>query len=118
LRLNDCSGRSFSDTSIYPVFPWVLSDYRSASLSLNDAKEFRDLSQPNGWQLNGYSNRGSVLNFLGAESPFADVLDSLPDFTSISREYGLRRAELTPEFFISPKFFAGVELPPWAHGDA
>jgi WD40 repeat protein len=118
MRLNECSGRSFSDLSIYPVFPWVLSDYKSARLSLNDAKVFRDLSRPIGGGLNGYSNRRSVVNFLGAESPFADVLDWPPDFTSLSREYVLRRAELTPEFFISPKFFARIELPPWAHGDA
>lgn len=40
--------RSFHDLTQYPVFPWVLTDYRSAQLDLEDAKSFRDLSLPMG----------------------------------------------------------------------
>jgi len=42
------SGRSFNDLSQYPVFPWVLSNYTSSYLDLNDPKNYRDLSKPMG----------------------------------------------------------------------
>lgn len=40
--------RSFNDLTQYPVFPWVISDYKSDKLSLDDEKNFRDLSKPVG----------------------------------------------------------------------
>lgn len=30
----------------YPVFPWILSDYKSAVLDLTTAKSFRNLEKP------------------------------------------------------------------------
>lgn len=42
------AGRSYNDITQYPVFPWVLADYTSAELDLNDPKSFRDLSKPMG----------------------------------------------------------------------
>ncbi|KAL1518989.1 hypothetical protein AB1Y20_003258 [Prymnesium parvum] len=46
--LNDCAGRSLNDLTQYPVFPWVLSDYSSSALDLNDPAVYRDLSKPIG----------------------------------------------------------------------
>ncbi|UKK01269.1 neutral sphingomyelinase [Theileria orientalis] len=46
--LNCIAGRSRYDISHYPVFPWVISDYSSQNLDLNDPKVFRDLSKPIG----------------------------------------------------------------------
>jgi len=34
----------------YPVFPWVLRDYQSDILNLNNPRTFRDLSKPMGAQ--------------------------------------------------------------------
>ena len=34
-------GRSFNDLAQWPVFPWVLSNYVSASLDLHDPANFR-----------------------------------------------------------------------------
>ncbi|CAF4542343.1 unnamed protein product, partial [Rotaria sp. Silwood2] len=48
LYLNDRSERSFHDCSQYPVFPWVLRNYTSKNLDLNDPHTFRDLSKPIG----------------------------------------------------------------------
>ena len=48
MHLNEASNRSFSDLSQYPVFPWVISDYLSEKLDLNNPKSFRDLSKPIG----------------------------------------------------------------------
>lgn len=48
--INTLAGRSFNDLTQYPVFPWVLSDYTSEHLDLNDENSFRDLSKPMGAQ--------------------------------------------------------------------
>ena len=46
--LNTLAGRSYNDLTQYPVFPWVLADYESETLDLNDATVYRDLSKPMG----------------------------------------------------------------------
>ncbi|OHT05635.1 hypothetical protein TRFO_26513 [Tritrichomonas foetus] len=48
MSLNIISGRSFNDSSQYPFFPWVISDYTSETLDLNNPASFRDLSKPIG----------------------------------------------------------------------
>ncbi|OZJ02277.1 hypothetical protein BZG36_05064 [Bifiguratus adelaidae] len=50
MYLNTLAGRSFNDLTQYPVFPWILADFTSDTLDLNDAKTFRDLSKPMGAQ--------------------------------------------------------------------
>ena len=40
--------RSFNDLTQYPVFPWVITDYSSQSLDLDDPAIYRDLSKPIG----------------------------------------------------------------------
>lgn len=46
--LNILAGRTYSDLSQYPVFPWILSDYNSETLDLNNPEVYRDLSVPIG----------------------------------------------------------------------
>lgn len=48
MHLNSLAGRSFHDPTQYPVFPWVLSDYTSPELDLEDPSVYRDLSKPMG----------------------------------------------------------------------
>ena len=48
LKLNEFSSRTFNDLSAYPIMPWVISDYTSDKLDLDDPKSFRDLSKPMG----------------------------------------------------------------------
>ena len=48
MHLNAAAGRSFLDLTQYPIFPWVLADYTSEKLNLNDEATFRDLSRPMG----------------------------------------------------------------------
>ncbi|XP_030605793.1 neurobeachin-like protein 2 isoform X4 [Archocentrus centrarchus] len=48
MQLNTIAGRTYNDLSQYPVFPWVLCDYTSAVLDLEDPAVFRDLSKPIG----------------------------------------------------------------------
>ena len=46
--LNVAAGRSFNDLAQYPVFPWVLNDYTSATIDLDSPSHYRDLSKPVG----------------------------------------------------------------------
>uniref|UniRef100_A0A7N6BQ58 Neurobeachin-like protein 2 n=1 Tax=Anabas testudineus TaxID=64144 RepID=A0A7N6BQ58_ANATE len=48
MQLNTIAGRTYNDLSQYPVFPWVLCDYTSPMLDLDDPSVFRDLSKPIG----------------------------------------------------------------------
>uniref|UniRef100_A0A8C5EJZ1 Neurobeachin-like protein 2 n=1 Tax=Gouania willdenowi TaxID=441366 RepID=A0A8C5EJZ1_GOUWI len=48
MELNTIAGRTYNDLSQYPVFPWVLCDYTSPILDLEDPTVFRDLSKPIG----------------------------------------------------------------------
>nr|XP_023403888.1 neurobeachin-like protein 2 [Loxodonta africana] len=48
MQLNTIAGRTYNDLSQYPVFPWVLQDYVSPALDLNNPAVFRDLSKPIG----------------------------------------------------------------------
>eukprot|EP00004_Rigifila_ramosa_P008171 TRINITY_DN1935_c0_g1_i6.p1 TRINITY_DN1935_c0_g1~~TRINITY_DN1935_c0_g1_i6.p1 ORF type:complete len:1836 (-),score=377.69 TRINITY_DN1935_c0_g1_i6:25-5445(-) len=50
MHLNTVAGRSYNDLTQYPVFPWVLSDFHSDTLNLNNPAVFRDLSKPMGAQ--------------------------------------------------------------------
>ncbi|QDZ18310.1 BEACH domain-containing protein [Chloropicon primus] len=46
--LNSQANRSFNDLTQYPIFPWVLSDYESEVLDLNNKNIYRDLTKPIG----------------------------------------------------------------------
>jgi len=50
MNMNTFAGRSYNDLTQYPVFPWVLKDYESEELNLNDPSIYRDLSKPMGGQ--------------------------------------------------------------------
>ena len=42
------TGRSFNDLTQYPIFPWVLCNFKSDSIDLDDQRNYRDLSKPMG----------------------------------------------------------------------
>lgn len=48
MNLNTLAGRTYNDLSQYPVMPWILQDYSSDQIDLNDPAVFRDLSKPIG----------------------------------------------------------------------
>jgi hypothetical protein len=102
LALNTRAGRSYHDLNQYPIFPWVLADYESAVLDLDDPASFRDLSKPMGAQRaaqaeavgamydafddpcvpkfhygSHYSNIGFVLYFLLRLEPFTSYAVAL-----------------------------------------
>ena len=48
MNVNFCSGRTYNNPSQYPIMPWILSDYTSEQLNLEDISIYRDLSLPIG----------------------------------------------------------------------
>ncbi|KAK3083537.1 hypothetical protein FSP39_025014, partial [Pinctada imbricata] len=48
MQLNTIAGRTYNDLSQYPVFPWILCDYTSDNLDLDNPAVYRDLSKPVG----------------------------------------------------------------------
>ena len=102
MRLNIIAGRSYNDITQYPVFPWVLNDYESDTLDLNDPSIYRDLSKPVG-ALNPerleeildryksfgemdmpqfmygshYSSAGLILHFMIRQEPFTSMAITL-----------------------------------------
>jgi WD40 repeat protein len=48
MELNTIAGRSYNDLSQYPVFPWIIADYESEKIDLNNPAIYRDLSKPIG----------------------------------------------------------------------
>ena len=48
IKLNSASNRTRNDLSQYPIFPWILNNYTSNIIDLNDPSNYRDLSKPIG----------------------------------------------------------------------
>ncbi|KPI87335.1 hypothetical protein ABL78_3576 [Leptomonas seymouri] len=48
--LNEVAGRTNRDLNQYPIFPWVLADYASATLDLEASSTFRNFGYPMGAQ--------------------------------------------------------------------
>ncbi|KKP00232.1 hypothetical protein THAR02_07672 [Trichoderma harzianum] len=71
--VNTMAGRTFNDLTQYPVFPWILADYTSEDLDLEDPTVFRDLSKPMGAQtvnrIQGFIDTYSALEEIG-QTPF------------------------------------------------
>ncbi|CAD8063924.1 unnamed protein product [Paramecium sonneborni] len=45
MLINKYSGRSFNDLNQYPIFPWIISDYKSKTIDLNNKEIYRDLEK-------------------------------------------------------------------------
>ena len=48
IQLNRAAFRSFCDLSQYPVFPWLIIDFDSETIDVEDPKIYRDLTKPIG----------------------------------------------------------------------
>ncbi|KAJ2866440.1 hypothetical protein GGI22_001285, partial [Coemansia erecta] len=72
MALNTIAGRSYNDLSQYPVFPWVISDYKSKWLDLKDPKIYRDLSRPIG-ALNEKRLRHFIERYESFEDPTGHI---------------------------------------------
>ncbi|KAL0481844.1 hypothetical protein AKO1_011376 [Acrasis kona] len=48
IMLNTFANRTYNDLTQYPVFPWIIKDYTSNTIQLNNPRIYRDLSKPIG----------------------------------------------------------------------
>jgi hypothetical protein len=48
MELNTLAGRSFSDLTQYPVFPWILKNFNEEKCVLNDESMMRNLASTMG----------------------------------------------------------------------
>ncbi|KAH6597010.1 hypothetical protein BASA50_004768 [Batrachochytrium salamandrivorans] len=72
MALNTHSGRTYNDLTQYPVFPWILNNYTSATLDLEDPSVYRDLSKPIG-ALNLERLAGFLERYKSFEDPEGQV---------------------------------------------
>lgn len=70
MLVNTMAGRTFNDLTQYPVFPWVIADYTSDELDLNNPSTFRDLTKPMGAQHNS-----RAAEFIERYKTFAEMGD-------------------------------------------
>lgn len=70
MLVNTMAGRTFNDLTQYPVFPWILADYTSEELDLNNPASFRDLTKPMGAQ-----QISRQMDFIDRYKTFADMSD-------------------------------------------
>ncbi|KAJ0797682.1 putative transcription factor WD40-like family [Helianthus annuus] len=73
MQLNTLAGRSYNDITQYPVFPWILADYKSKDLDLANPSSYRDLSKPV-----GALNSERLKKFQERYSSFSDTV--IPKF--------------------------------------
>ena len=68
MQLNTIAGRTYNDLSQYPVFPWILTNYVSETLDLDNPANYRDLSKPM-----GALNEARLQQFLQRYKSFSDL---------------------------------------------
>ncbi|KAL4217498.1 Neurobeachin-like protein 1 [Mactra antiquata] len=134
MQLNTIAGRTYNDLSQYPVFPWILSDYQTEELNLDDLmillyleiclNLFDHFEDPTGviekfHYGTHYSNAATVMHYLLRMEPFTtlhialqsgrfDVADrqfhSIPGTWKSMYSNTNDVKELIPEFFYLPEF--------------
>lgn len=82
--LNTIAGRTYNDLGQYPIFPWILADYKSKELDLCNPSTFRDFKWPMGAQNEEQrqliAGKYFDLEYVYDESKKADDCSALPPF--------------------------------------
>jgi len=72
IHLNALACRSYKDLTQYPVFPWILNDFSSTTIELNDTSYMRDLSKTMG-SMGSQERIQTFLDRFGNVDPFNPV---------------------------------------------
>lgn len=124
MSLNIASGRSYYSEALYPIFPWVITDFDCEKLDFYDYKVHRDFQKhvctcSDLILSTSPSFPSSVYYFLGKIPPFDRIEDhfKLGKITSLSETFKIMNNlqtsfELPPQYFISPDYI-DFELPKW-----
>ncbi|KAI3829204.1 hypothetical protein L1987_03321 [Smallanthus sonchifolius] len=141
MQLNTLAGRSYNDITQYPIFPWILSDYKSTHLDLANPSSYRDLSKPigalNDERLKKFQEKYSSLNdtfipkyHYGSHYSTAGTVDIGATWNGVLEDMNDVK-ELVPEMFYLSEILTNensvdfgttqlgdkldsVRLPPWA----
>jgi hypothetical protein len=120
LQINKHSGRSFNNASEYPIFPWVIRDFESSTLNIENPDIYRDFSKAlelssgvHMDQTNAWSSPLLVLGHLYGEQRVSSVRNMWNALLTKPMDF----REIAPEFFFFAEllFTRDVELPKWAH---
>lgn len=127
IELNRISGRSFSDLTHYPIFPWIIRDYTNDTFELENKSAFRNLKlatiqlgpEKEKQASQYFSNIYSANMHLIREEPFASwlIMINKGKFPPLSRVFNSMEAEYTqvmsqPKIFneLEPQFFYAPEI--------
>lgn len=102
ITLNSFSGRSYNDWTQYPVFPWVLQDYTSSSLHLDDPTVYRDLRRPMG-ALNPLRERE-------ARKKFDDLMQQFKESRTLDSELADDQVPSIPPFHYGTHYSSAAGL--------
>ncbi|XP_054827025.1 neurobeachin-like protein 1 [Eublepharis macularius] len=99
IQLNTMAGRTYNDLAQYPVFPWILQDYTSEELDLNNPAVFRDLSKPIG-VVNEKNSKAVHERYENFEDPLG-IIDKFHYGTHYSNAAGVMHYLIRVEPFTS-----------------
>ncbi|XP_077175319.1 neurobeachin-like protein 1 isoform X2 [Paroedura picta] len=99
IQLNTMAGRTYNDLAQYPVFPWILRDYTSEELDLNNPAVFRDLSKPIG-VVNEKNSKAVQERYENFEDPLG-IVDKFHYGTHYSNAAGVMHYLIRVEPFAS-----------------
>ncbi|KAL8183864.1 UNVERIFIED_CONTAM: Neurobeachin-like protein 1 [Gekko kuhli] len=99
IQLNTMAGRTYNDLAQYPVFPWILRDYTSEELDLNNPAVFRDLSKPIG-VVNEKNSKAVQERYENFEDPLG-IVDKFHYGTHYSNAAGVMHYLIRVEPFTS-----------------
>ncbi|KAJ5080223.1 beige/beach-related [Anaeramoeba ignava] len=109
MALNTLAGRTYNDLSQYPIFPWVLSNYTSQTLDLEDPSVYRDLSRPVA-ALDEERLKKFVAKYdLHPELDSSFMFPSLYSTSQIVLSFLLRLEPFTSTLFETPTLLVGLE---------
>lgn len=118
MALNTLAGRSYKDIVQYPVFPWILEQYRTETIDLDDPEPYRDLTKNMGQlgsdeRVNFFLERYENVDPFNPTAPFhfgshysspaitLQFLIRLAPFTSGAKELQGGRFDLADRLFFS-----------------
>ncbi|EAX93633.1 Beige/BEACH domain containing protein [Trichomonas vaginalis G3] len=137
LYLNSVSGRSWYDFTQYPIFPWVIKNYKTSEIDLNDSSNYRDFTYPIFAQTNEQkeqcisyynttaslsnephctpnyiSNVGSTIYFLVRAEPFTDEEISFQNGSLDAADRTFQSFDIAYQLMTAPGNKNALELVP------
>ncbi|KAF0993131.1 hypothetical protein HZS_1002, partial [Henneguya salminicola] len=118
--INTIAGRTYQDISQYPIFPWILSNYESDTLDLNDENNYRDLSKPVNYLSPKTPDRNFIKNYeietsleipLSSHRKYYSTPDCVTDYLLRLEPFSSIRSLMCPDSMGNPlEIFKSISL--------